>query len=133
MTIDLALNHTSSQHPWFQEASKDKNSPYRDYYIWADPDTDLNEKGPWGQQVWYETYPGSGDYYYSLFIDSMPNLNFDNPKVRKEMMSVGMYWLNQGADGFRLDPAAMHIYEEIDNNAAWWDEFTQDLMQNPFQ
>ncbi|MDQ0194485.1 glycosidase [Paenibacillus wynnii] len=57
MTIDLALNHTSNQHPWFQEASKDKDSPYRDYYIWADTDSDLNEKGPWGQQVWYETYP----------------------------------------------------------------------------
>ncbi|MNO31307.1 Alpha-amylase precursor [compost metagenome] len=131
VTIDLALNHTSNQHPWFQEASKDKNSPYRDYYIWADADTDLNEKGPWGQQVWYETYPGSGDYYYGLFTEFMPDLNFDNPKVREEMIKVGKYWLNQGADGFRLD-AAMHIYEEIDKNVAWWEEFKQGLIQlNP--
>ncbi|WP_410514927.1 alpha-amylase family glycosyl hydrolase [Paenibacillus sp. BR2-3] len=128
VTIDLALNHTSNQHPWFQDASKDKNSPHRDYYIWADADTDLNEKGPWGQQVWYETYPGSGDYYYALFIDFMPDLNFENPKVREEMTKVGKYWLNQGADGFRLD-AAMHIYEDIDKNVAWWDEFKKGLQQ----
>lgn len=129
--IDLAANHTSNQHPWFKEAVKDKNSPYRDYYIWADENTDLNEKGPWGQQLWKETYPGSGDYYYALFVDFMPDLNFDNPKVREEMINVGKFWLNQGADGFRLD-AAMHIYSaagETDKNVAWWTEFKQGLKQ----
>ena len=49
--MDLVVNHTSSEHPWFQAALKDKNSKYRDYYIWADKNTDLNEKGSWGQQV----------------------------------------------------------------------------------
>ncbi|BCG60986.1 alpha-amylase family glycosyl hydrolase [Paenibacillus sp. URB8-2] len=129
VTIDLALNHTSNKHPWFLDAVKDKNSPYRDYYIWADKNTDLNEKGPWGQQLWYESYPGSGDYYYALFIDFMPDLNFDNPKLREEMINVGKHWLNQGADGFRLD-AAMHIYSKADEagkNVAWWDEFKRAL------
>ncbi|AHV98962.1 alpha-amylase family glycosyl hydrolase [Paenibacillus sabinae] len=131
VTIDLALNHTSNKHPWFQAAAKDKNSPYRDYYIWADENTDLNEKGPWGQQLWHESYPGSGDYYYALFIDFMPDLNFDNPKVREEMINVGKHWLNQGVDGFRLD-AAMHIYskpDEVSKNVAWWDEFKRGLAE----
>lgn len=128
--LDLAVNHTSNQHPWFQEAVRDKNSKYRDYYVWADESTDINEKGPWGQQLWYETYPGSGDYYYALFADFMPDLNFDNPEVRKEMINVGKFWLKQGADGFRLD-AAMHIFgeQEVDKNVAWWDEFKQGLQE----
>lgn len=127
--LDIALNHTSSQHPWFKAAMTDKNSPYRDYYIWADKNTDLNEKGPWGQQVWYESYPGSGDYYYAVFDKAMPDLNYDNPKVRQEVINIGKFWLNQGADGFRLD-AAMHIYSgETDKNAAWWEEFQKALKQ----
>ncbi|TGA96741.1 DUF3459 domain-containing protein [Sporolactobacillus shoreae] len=125
--LDIALNHTSNQNPWFQSAVKDKNSPYRDYYIWANQNTDLNEKGPWGQQLWHETYPGSGDYYYALFDPAMPDLNYDNPKVREEVINIGKFWLKQGADGFRLD-AAMHIYTgDTDKNVAWWDEFDQAL------
>jgi glycosidase len=127
--LDIALNHTSNQHPWFQAAMKDKNSPYRDYYIWADKNTDIHETGPWGQQLWKETYPGSGDYYYALFADFMPDLNYDNPKVREEMIKIGQFWLKQGADGFRLD-AAMHIYTgEPDKNVAWWSQFRQGLEQ----
>lgn len=130
--LDLALNHTSNQHPWFQAAVKDKNSPYRDYYIWADENTDLNEKGPWGQQLWYETHPGSGDYYYALFIDFMPDLNLDNPKVHEEAKKIGKFWLDQGADGFRLD-AAMHLYsDDIPKNVDFWNEWRQSLREvNP--
>lgn len=125
--LDIALNHTSNQNPWFLAAENDKNSPYRDYYIWADKNTDINEKGPWGQQVWHETHPGSGDYYYGVFDKAMPDLNYDNPKVREEAINIGKFWLNQGADGFRLD-AAMHIYTgDTEKNVAWWDEFSQAL------
>ncbi|GGE20966.1 alpha-amylase [Marinithermofilum abyssi] len=128
--MDLVVNHTSNQHPWFQSAMKDKNSPYRDYYIWADKNTDIHEKGPWGQPVWHETYPGSGDYYYGLFWSGMPDLNYDNPKVREEIKKVGKFWLKQGADGFRLD-AAKHIYDEkdVDKNLQWWNEFKTAMKQ----
>ncbi|WP_141432706.1 alpha-amylase family glycosyl hydrolase [Bacillus sp. 03113] len=127
--LDFALNHSSNKHPWFQAAMKDKNSPYRNYYIWADNDTDLNEKGPWGQKLWYESYPGSGDYYYAVFDKAMPDLNYDNPKVREEAINIGQFWLKQGADGFRLD-AAMHIYTgETDKNVDLLKEFSQGLKQ----
>ena len=58
VVMDLVINHTSSAHPWFIDALENKNSKYRDYYIWADKNTDLNEKGPWGQQVWHKASNG---------------------------------------------------------------------------
>jgi alpha-amylase len=123
--MDLVVNHTSSQHPWFLEALKDKSSKYHDYYIWADENTDLNEKGSWGQQVWHKA--PNGEYFYSTFWEGMPDLNYDNPEVRKELINIGKFWLNQGVDGFRLD-AAMHIYkgqteEGAKKNYEWWNEF----------
>ncbi|MBN2909981.1 DUF3459 domain-containing protein [Polycladomyces sp. WAk] len=128
--MDLVVNHTSNQHPWFVSASRDKNSPYRDYYIWADENTDIHEKGPWGQPVWHETYPGSGDYYYGLFWSGMPDLNYDNPRVREEIIKIGKFWLKQGADGFRLD-AAKHIYpdEQEAKNHEWWSQFRREMQK----
>jgi alpha-amylase len=133
--IDLVVNHTSSEHPWFKEASTDKNSEYRDYYVWADEDTDLNEKGPWGQQVWHKNPNGEG-YFYGTFWSGMPDLNFDNPKVREEIINIGKFWLNQGVDGFRLD-AALHIFEGetpegAKQNIEWWNEFRDAMKEtNP--
>ncbi|MDN4593318.1 alpha-amylase family glycosyl hydrolase [Polycladomyces subterraneus] len=128
--IDLVVNHTSNQHPWFVSASKDKNSPYRDYYIWADAETDIHEKVPWGQPVWHETYPGSGDYYYGLFWSGMPELNYDNPRVREEIIKIGKFWLKQGADGFRLD-AAKYIYPDTleAKNHEWWSQFRREMQK----
>ncbi|MCD6290318.1 MAG: alpha-amylase, partial [Anaerolineae bacterium] len=65
--IDMELNHTSSQHPWFQSARSDPHSPYRDFYIWSDEDPGY--KGPWGQRVWHRTATG---YYYGIFWEGMP-------------------------------------------------------------
>ncbi|WP_121612603.1 alpha-amylase family glycosyl hydrolase [Mesobacillus foraminis] len=133
--MDLVVNHTSSEHPWFEEASKDPNSPFRDYYIWSDETTDLNEKGSWGQQVWHKNPNGDG-YFYGTFWSGMPDLNFDNPKVREEIIKIGKFWLNQGADGFRLD-AALHIFkgetpEGAEKNIEWWNEFRDAMKQtNP--
>lgn len=126
VTMDLVINHTSSEHPWFLEGSKDKNSKYHNYYVWANDQTDLNEKGSWGQQLWYKNPNGEG-YYYSTFWSGMPDLNYDNPEVRTKMIEAGKFWLAQGIDGFRLD-AAMHIYpgqtsEGADKNYKWWTEF----------
>lgn len=104
--IDLALNHTSSQHPWFIQ-SQDARSPYRDWYIWAD--VDPGWKGPWNNQVWY---PLNGDYYYSYFWAGMPDLNYTNPEVTAEMENVTRFWLKEvGIDGFRLDAIGVLIEE----------------------
>lgn len=134
VVMDLVVNHTSSEHPWFIDALQNKNSKYRDYYIWADKNTDLNEKGSWGQQVWHKAQ--NGEYFYATFWEGMPDLNYDNPKVREEIMNVGKFWLNQGVDGFRLD-AAMHIFkgqtpEGAKKNIQWWNEFRDAMKEtNP--
>jgi alpha-amylase len=104
--IDLVLNHTSDQHPWFKEAKKDAASPYRDWYIWSDTDPGYN--GPWNQDVWH---PSSTGYYYGIFEAFMPDLNYNNPEVTAEMDKVTKFWLEEaGVDGFRLD-AAKHLIE----------------------
>lgn len=105
--IDFVINHTSSQHPWFQSAVKDKNSPYRDYYIWSE--TNPGYAGPWGQVVWI---PSSTGYYYAMFWDQMPDLNFNTPAVTQEIYDASRFWLKDiGVDGFRID-AARHLVEE---------------------
>lgn len=92
--IDLVLNHTSNQHPWFIQ-SQDTTSPYRDWYLWADVDPG------WNNQVWH---PLNGDYYYAVFWEGMPDLNYRNPDVTAEMENVTRFWLaDVGIDGFRLD------------------------------
>ena len=121
--IDLVLNHTSSQHPWFIEA-RDPASERRDWYVWSD--TDPGTLGAWGSKAWYPTANG---YYYALFWDQMPDLNYANPEVTAEMESVARYWLeDMNVDGFRLD-AARYLVEEDDTladspaNHAWWENF----------
>ncbi|HEY65450.1 MAG TPA: DUF3459 domain-containing protein [Caldilineae bacterium] len=105
--VDMVLNHTSSKHPWFQSARSDPNSPYRDFYIWSDEGPGY--KGPWGQRVWHRTPTG---YYYGIFWEGMPDLNYENPAVTAEMQKVIRFWLeDMGVDGFRLD-AVKHLIEE---------------------
>lgn len=105
--IDMVLNHTSSKHPWFQSASVDAESEYRDWYVFSD--TDPAFVGPWDQKVWHKTLTG---YYYGVFWDGMPDLNLTNPEVVTEMQKVARFWLEDvGVDGFRLD-GARHIIEE---------------------
>jgi alpha-amylase len=105
VTIDLVVNHTSSNHPWFVE-SQDPASAKRDWYIWEEKSPGFN--GPWGQQVWYRL---GEDFYYAVFAESMPDLNMQNPDVVAEINNVAKFWLELGVDGFRLD-AAKHIVEE---------------------
>jgi alpha-amylase len=121
--LDITLNHTSSQHPWFIE-SCDPASPYHDWYIWSDVDPDYT--GYWGQQVWF---PYQDKYYYSTFSANFADLNYHNPDVLAEMQNVVRFWLEDvGVDGFRLD-AAKHMIEEGNNQAntpsthAWWKSF----------
>ncbi|MGE5176870.1 MAG: alpha-amylase family glycosyl hydrolase [Hyphomicrobiales bacterium] len=106
--VDLVLNHTSAQHPWFESASGDTASPYRDWYVWSPTDPGWGQ--PWnpGGQSWHRA---TGGYYYGLFWGGMPDLNFRNPKVRAEMERIAEYWLRRGVDGFRLD-ATRHLIED---------------------
>ena len=109
--LDLPLNHTSSDHPWFQKALE-MDPTYRDYYIWSD--NDPGYQGPWGQDPWHES--PNGDYYYGVFWSGMPDLNYENPAVVEEMEKVIKFWLDLGVDGFRLD-GARYIIEEGKNQA----------------
>src|SRR5829696_1898954 len=105
--LDLVLNHTSELHPWFQSALKDPDSPFRDWYVFAE--IDPGYVGPDGQPVWYE--PGGViGAYYALFGSGMPDLNYRNPEVTKEALRISRFWLKRGVDGFRLD-AIKHLIE----------------------
>ncbi len=103
--MDLVINHTSDQHPWFQEA-RDPKSKYRSWYIWSE--TDPGFTGPSGQTVWHPTANG---FYYGVFVAQMPDLNYQNPEVTKEMEKVTKFWLDLGLDGYRID-AAKQLIEE---------------------
>ncbi|HOJ00054.1 MAG TPA: alpha-amylase family glycosyl hydrolase [Anaerolineaceae bacterium] len=130
--IDLVLNHTSNQHPWFLNAA-DPTSPYHDWYIWSD--TDPGYVGSWGQKIWFEQ---GDEYYYSTFSEFMPDLNYTNPEVTQEMQNIVQFWVNEvGVDGFRLD-AAKHLIEEGIQQAntisthSWYEKFRPALKQiNP--
>lgn len=106
--LDLVLNHSSSDHPWFQSALNDPGSPYRDWYIWSP--TDPGYRGPWGDVAWHKS-PVRDEYYYGIFVSGMPDLNYRNPAVTAEARKISAFWLNEmGADGFRLD-AIKHLIE----------------------
>lgn len=128
--IDLVVNHSSAQHPWFQSAVADPESPYRDFYSFlegSEEGYDL-DKEVWGHKVWNATDTG---YYYGIFWDQMPDLNFDHEPLREEVKNIAKFWLEKGVDGFRMD-AALHIYgygekakgfQQTPANIEWWLEF----------
>lgn len=126
--IDLVLNHTSDEHPWFVDAASGVDSPKRDWYVWSDEDPGY--EGPWGQKVWHEQAPeGSGQYYYGCFYHGMPDLNVENPQVTTALKEVARFWIeDMGVDGFRLD-AIKHLVEdgaEQENTQAtidWLEDF----------
>ncbi|MDQ3045297.1 MAG: alpha-amylase family glycosyl hydrolase, partial [Chloroflexota bacterium] len=107
--LDLVLNHTSREHPWFQDALANPDSPYRGWYIWADEHPGYN--GPWGAPAWHPS-PLGDEFYYGIFWEGMPDLNYRNAEVTAEAEKVSAFWLNEmGADGFRLD-AIKHLIED---------------------
>ncbi len=103
--MDIVVNHTSTEHKWFQSALGDKNSPYRDYYIWKDP-VDGAEPNNWqskfGGNAW-ALDEKTGQYYLHLFAKEQADLNWENPVVREEVKEVIGFWAEKGVDGFRLD------------------------------
>ncbi len=113
--LDLVLNHTSDQHPWFQESRASRDNPRRDWYIWRDG-KDGGPPNNWvsifGGSAW-ERDPQTGQYYYHAFLKEQPDLNWRNPAVKRAMWDMVGFWLDQGVDGFRLDAIAT-IYEHPD-------------------
>src|SRR5690554_3006582 len=105
LVMDLVVNHTSDEHPWFIESKKGKDNPYRNYYIWR---SGKKNKKP---NNWTSFFTGSAweydkttnEYYLHLFSKKQPDLNWDNPKVREEVKNIMRYWLDLGVDGFRCD------------------------------
>jgi len=123
--IDLVLNHSSSQHPWFI-AARNGDPNYRDYYRWENSHPSYN--GPWGQNVWHQNYV-DGKYYYGVFWDQMPDLNFNHQPVKDSIVDIMDFWLNTvGVDGFRCD-AVKYLYEngnqleDQPQTLAYWQEF----------
>ena len=113
--VELVLNHTSDQHPWFQESRKSLDNPRRDWYVWSDTDTRYHgariifldtELSNWAWD------PVSKSYYWHRFFSHQPDLNFDNPAVCEEIWNVMKFWLEMGVDGFRLDAVPYLIERE---------------------
>ncbi len=116
--MDLVLNHTSDQHPWFQASRADRNSAYRDYYVWSDTDQKYKE----ARIIFLDTESSNwtwdekaGQYYWHRFYASQPDLNYDSPKVQEEMIKVASFWLELGIGGFRAD-AVPYLFEREGTN-----------------
>jgi len=115
---DLVMNHTSSDHPWFQASRTDPDGPYGDWYVWGDDDQ------RWGEAriIFLDSEPSNwtwdpvrGQYYWHRFFSHQPDLNYDSPEVREQMLNVLRFWLDLGLDGFRLD-AVPYLYERDGTN-----------------
>jgi glycosidase len=137
VVMDMVLNHSSSQHPWFLEALKNADSPYREYFVWThknDPQTQASGKiiaGDSDNRNRWNQVPGSDYLFYSYFGGHMPDLNYDSPKLREEVFKIGRFWFEQiGVDGFRLD-AARHIFpdERPHDNHQWWVYFRNEMLK----
>ena len=105
IVMDLVVNHTSDEHPWFIESRKSKDNPYRDYYIWREGKGNQPPNN-WGSafsgSAWEKT-PETGEYYLHLFSKKQADLNWENPAVRHEVYDIMRFWLDKGVDGFRMD------------------------------
>lgn len=138
VVIDMVFNHSSNRHPWFVDARKNLNSPYREYYVWTaktDPQVGSLGNVTAGESVrrnhWMRPQQGadSNYFFYAQFGGSMPDLNYDSPKLREEVFKIGRFWAaDVKVDGFRLD-AARHIFpdERPQDNHRWWEYFLQEM------
>ena len=135
--IDMIINHSSSEHPWFKKASENPNSPYRKYYVWADKDSIADQIAK--KEVTHDSdnitqwHTINGDttveHYYGFFHGGMPDFNYDSEALKKEIVDIGNWWLvEMNVDGFRLD-AAKHIYsdERIKDSYDWWSYYRDEM------
>ncbi len=135
--MDLVLNHSSDKHFWFQEALKGRDNPYHDYYVWADgtPDAPPNDmRASFGGSAW-EWVPELGQYYFHQFAVGQPDLNWENPKVRRELYDMIRFWVDKGVGGFRLDvidQIAKEPFRKITKNGPRLHEFVRELSREAF-
>ncbi|HZV70417.1 MAG TPA: alpha-amylase family glycosyl hydrolase [Saprospiraceae bacterium] len=134
LILDFVVNHTSWQHPWFVASGSSPDNPFRNYYVWKDCDVvqdEINKKTTTFDSdnitQWHK-WNDEKECYYGFFWKGMPDLNFDNPVVRKEVYKIGKFWLDKGIDGFRLD-AARHIFpdDRFDDTRLFWEEFRSEM------
>jgi len=118
LVIDLVMNHTSDQHPWFQASRSDPEGPYGDFYVWSDDNTRYQD----ARIIFVDTEtsnwtfdPVRRQYFWHRFFSHQPDLNFENPRVVEAMMDVARFWLRIGVDGFRLD-AVPYLFESEGTN-----------------
>jgi alpha-amylase len=134
---DFVINHTGNNHPWFLEAQKGKDNPYRNYYVWAKKDSIrgqlFKKTKTFDSDNLRKWHPVNGDtlgeQYYGYFNGLCPDLNMDNPKVKDEIVDIAKFWLSDlKVDGFRMD-AAKHVFpdERADDNHAFWVWFKQEM------
>ena len=135
--MDLVLNHCSDQHRWFLEAKKSKDSPYHDYFIWRDGDPQTPPNDMWstfGGPAW--TYvPELGQWYFHQFAPQQPDLNWENPKVRRGLYEFIRFWVDKGVGGFRLDvidQIAKEPDRKITANGPRLHEFLRELSKEAF-
>lgn len=137
--VDLILNHAGYDHPWFQEAIKGRDNPYRNYFVWARRDSIRDQiskkETALDSDNLRQWHPVNNDtlseQYYGYFYGGMPDFNFDNPKVKAEFVEIGRYWLQEmNVDGFRLD-AAKHIFptDRASDNHAFWVWFRTEMQK----
>lgn len=128
--VDLVINHTSIEHPWFQNARKDRNSEYRAYYVWSDdpqPSPSLIAFPTEEDSIW-ECDEQAGAYYLHHFYKEQPDLNIGNPEVREEILRIMGFWLALGVSGFRVD-AAPFVIEDVGIENASPEELQRFLQQ----
>ena len=136
--VDLVLNHSSDEHPWFKEARKSKDNPYHDYYIFKDGvegELPNDMCSVFGGTAW-EWVPELGQYFFHQFSPKQPDLNWENPKVRKEIYDMINWWIDKGVEGFRLD-VIDQIAKEPDHhitiNGPRLHDFLRELSMETFQ
>ena len=129
--MDLVVNHSSDRHPWFLEASRDRASPFHDFYYWRDPAPDGgppdDRKAYFGGPVW-TFYPAVGRYAFTLFSPQQPDLNWQNPALRKAVYAMMRWWLDRGVRGFRMDVIDL-IGKDIDRDLITEGPYLHDFLQ----
>lgn len=136
--MDLVLNHSSDEHPWFIEAKKGKDNPYHDYYVWRDGKEGSlpnDMKACFGGSAW-EWVPELEQYYFHQFSVKQPDLNWENPKLRQEIYDMILWWMERGAGGFRLDvidQIAKEPDQKITANGPKLHDYLRELSKETFQ
>lgn len=142
IVMDLVVNHTSDEHPWFVESRSSKDSPKRDWYIWKDPKPDGSEPNNWESffkpKAW-TLDENTGQYYLHLFSNKQPDLNWANPEVREAVYDMMHFWLKKGLGGFRMDvinmigkPSDYPDATIFDQGVAGWEHWSNNLLVHQY-